>query len=312
LQNFKGSNVLKKVIFRFYYLNFNFGLSTTVKMKLFTALVLLMAFSHASIAQFYYKDVWVTKQAIAKCKAYRDNRVKSVKLTSFEADGQATEGFTCEQTVAPDFSEIATFTRSSLSPESYLLSYYDANGLLKKTVDTGDRYQSISTYEFNAKGLLQSIVNTSIQSTDNTMKEVESHQWQYDEQGKPVSMLKIKNSTDTTFIRFIMDEKGNVGEEHAMRNKLNLPAIYYYYDQGGYLTDVVRYNEQAKRLLPDYIFEYDAKGNLGSMLTVPEDSKGYQKWIYEYNEAGLRWRESCFSKQKELLGKIEYQYNFKK
>ena len=281
-------------------------------MKLFTVLVLFMALSHASTAQYYYKDVLVTKQAIAKCKAYRDNHVKSVKLLSFEADGQATEGFTCEQTVTSDFSEIATLTRSSLSAESYLLAYYDANGLLKKTVDTGDRYQSISTYQFNAKGLLQSIANTSIQSTDNAMKEVELHQWQYDENGKPLSMLKIKNNTDTTFIRFVMDEKGNVAEEHATRNKLNLPAIYYYYDENGHVTDIVRYNAQAKRLLPDYVFEYDAKGNLGSMLTVPEDSKGYQKWVYEYNDAGLRWRESCFSKQKELLGKIEYQYNFKK
>ena len=281
-------------------------------MKLFTVLVLFMALSHASTAQYYYKDVLVTKQAIAKCKAYRDNHVKSVKLLSFEADGQATEGFTCEQTVTSDFSEIATLTRSSLSAESYLLSYFDANGLLKKTVDTGDRYQSISTYQFNAKGLLQSIANTSIQSTDNAMKEVELHQWQYDENGKPLSMLKIKNNTDTTFIRFVMDEKGNVAEEHATRNKLNLPAIYYYYDENGHVTDIVRYNAQAKRLLPDYVFEYDAKGNLGSMLTVPEDSKGYQKWVYEYNDAGLRWRESCFSKQKELLGKIEYQYNFKK
>ena len=86
--------------------------------------------------------------------------------------------------------------------------------------------------------------------------------------------------------------------------------FYYYYDDNKRLTDIVRYNVKARKLLPDYIFTYYAKGQLGSMLFVQEGSTDYNKWIYEYNEKGLRTKETCFTKQKELLGKIEYDYSF--
>ena len=124
-------------------------------------------------------------------------------------------------------------------------------------------------------------------------------------------MLKIKNGRDTTFIRFILDEKGNIAEERATRNKTDLPTIFYYYDADNRLTDIVRYSLKAKRLLPDNVFEYGEGGKLSSMLVVPDGSNDYLKWLYEYNEKGLKIKESCFSRQKELLGRIEYQYSYK-
>jgi hypothetical protein len=48
-----------------------------------------------------------------------------------------------------------------------------------------------------------------------------------------------------------------------------------------------------------------------SLLAVQEGAASYQKWIYEYNDKGLRTKESCFSKERELLGHIEYQYSYK-
>ena len=124
-------------------------------------------------------------------------------------------------------------------------------------------------------------------------------------------MLKVKNGNDTTFVRFVLDEKGNVAEERAMRTKTDLPVIYYYYDTDSRLTDIVRYSLKAKRLLPDNIFEYGDDGRTSSMLVVPDGSNDYLKWLYDYNEKGLKARESCISRQKELLGKIEYQYTYK-
>jgi len=96
-----------------------------------------------------------------------------------------------------------------------------------------------------------------------------------------------------------------------VRNSTDLPVIYYYYDADNRLTDIVRYNQRAKRLLPDNIFEYGTGETLTSMLVVPDGSNDYQKWIYEYNEKGLKVKESAFNKRREFVGRIEYQYSFK-
>ena len=278
-------------------------------MKVFIGLLSLLVITRTVVAQYYYKDIILTKQISERCKIYKENAVKAVRLSSFEGTGEPTEGFVCEQTVTNNFSEISTYTHSNSSSASSLTTFYDTKGLLKKTIDTSDTYQSTTDYAYDSTGHIISITNTSLE-TDNQVKDEEQHIWKYNQNGKPSGMLKIKNGTDTTYIQFLEDEKGNVSEERAMRHKTNLPAIYYYYNNENRLTDIVRYNAKAQRLLPDYIFEYDNKGRIVSMLFVPAGSSDYQKWIYEYNERGLKWKESCFNKRKILLGRIEYQYSF--
>jgi len=277
-------------------------------MKLITGSVLLILFTQVCSAQYYYKDLVVTRQTAGQWKLYKDSKVKSVKLVSFEADGQPSEGFVCDQEVTTDFSRITTHTRSSGTPDAWILAWYSPAGLPVKIEDTSDTYQSISEYQYDPEGHITAITNTSIE-TDNHLKEVEQHFWHYDTQGKPSGMLKIKNGSDTTFVRFVADEKGNIAEERARRNKTDLPVLYYYYDSDNRLTDIVRYNVKAQRLLPATIFEYDGGGRPISMLVVPEGSNDYQKWLYEYNDKGLKTKESCFNRKKELQGRIEYSYN---
>ncbi|MBS1916856.1 MAG: hypothetical protein JST87_11305 [Bacteroidetes bacterium] len=279
-------------------------------MKSIVALLLMIFVHRIAVAQYYYKDIIVAKQLADKWKMYKKNRVKSVKLSSFEPGNQPTEGFICEQNVTPDFTQITTHTKSTYTPEDFLFSYYTTDGLLKKTLDTSDRYQTTTEYTYDNNGKITTILNTSSSAADQ-VKDVEQHVWQYDATGKATGMLKIKNNNDTTFIRFVIDEKGNIIEEHPVRNRINLPVIYYYYDENNRLTDVVRYNKQADRLLPDYVFEYNSEGLLGSMLTVSAGSNNYQKWIYQYTENGLQATEICFNKQKQMLGKIEYEYSFR-
>jgi hypothetical protein len=99
-----------------------------------------------------------------------------------------------------------------------------------------------------------------------------------------------------------------VAEENSVRRKVALPSFYYYYDAQNRLTDIVSYNVKAKRLLPLYIFEYNDDNQLSSMLVVPEGTDDYQKWIYEYNDAGLKIKETCLNKRKQILGRVEYVY----
>jgi len=271
--------------------------------------LLLVLLTNNIRAQYYYKDILLTRQTNENWKVFKENRISSVKLISLENNGAPTEGFECRQTVAGDFSAIETYTRSNSSTVSNLVAFYDPKGLLTKTVDTSDTYQSTSEYEYDAEARIISITNTSVE-TDNHLRNTEKHIWKYNQQSVPASMLKIKDDTDTTYVQFIIDEKGNITEERSVRKGNKLPVIYYYYGDANMLTDIVRYNAKAQRLLPDYIFEY-SNGRLSSMIFVPGGSSDYQKWLYQYDEKGLKKRDNCFNKRKELLGKIEYQYTYK-
>ena len=35
----------------------------------------------------------------------------------------------------------------------------------------------------------------------------------------------------------------------------------------------------------------------------------YQRWVYQYNDAGLKTKETAFNKRKQMLGRIEYAYD---
>lgn len=280
-------------------------------MKTLSSFIAMLIIAQSALAQYYYQDIIATQQVAEKWKAYKDNKVKTVNIFSFESDDKPTEGFSCNQNVRSDYSEISTHTKSDMARESTFTTYYNANGQPKKTYDTSKAYQSITEYEFDASGNISSITNSSLE-TINNIKNTEEHSWKYSADGKLSGMIKIKTGTDTTYVHFIFDEKGNLVEEHAVHNKIEAPIVFYYYDENRQLTDIVRYNPKARRLLPDYIFTYGNNGQLSSMLFVPEGSTDYNKWVYEYNEKGLRIKEVCYSKQKELLGKIEYEYTFNK
>jgi YD repeat-containing protein len=275
--------------------------------KPFSVSLLLVLLTSLCHRQYYYKDLIVTRQTADQWQRFKTGNVKAVSLSSFEASGQPSEGFQGQQDMG-NLSKIITHTRTAATPESWIIAFYTPGGWPTRIVDSSDTYRSVSEYRYDDQGQLTAVVNTSTE-TDNHLKEAEAHLWQYDAKGHPTAMLKIKGASDTTYVHLTLDDKGNVTEEHATRNRIDLPTVYYYYDDAGHLTDIVRYNRKAARLLPDYVFEYD-KDKLSTMLIVPEGSSDYQKWYYEYDEKGLKTKESCYNKQKELVGRIEYTYKF--
>lgn len=280
--------------------------------KLPIGCVFLLVIAQAGEAQYYYKDLVVNQETTDRWKLYKENQVKAVNLVSTEADGKPTEGFLGEQTITADYSRIVTHTKSAGTTDSWIITDYTPQGHILKNTDTSDTYQNVSEYRYDAQGRISSIADTSLE-TDNHFREVEVHQWTYDQAhpDKPVSMLKIKDGTDTTYVRFVIGDKGNVTEEHARRLGEELPVIYYYYDADNRLTDIVHYSVRAKRLLPMDIFEYE-NGRVSSSLIVPEEgSSFYQKWYYVYDDKGLKAKDFCYNKEKELLGSIEYQYSYK-
>jgi YD repeat-containing protein len=274
--------------------------------------LLFCGYTQTCEAQYYYKDLVVNRENSARLQRYRDNHVKAVTLNSMEKDGKPTEGFVGELQVSADYLHITTHTKTSGTADAWIITDYSTRGHLIKNTDTSDTYQNSSEYRYDDKGRVIAIIDTSLE-TDNHLKEVEQHLWSYDPAHPelPLSMLKIKNGNDTTVVQFVPDAKGNIAEERASRRGTALPTIFYYYDADNHLTDIVRYNERARRLLPIELLEYGEGGRVASALIVPEEGNSfYQKWYYEYDEKGLKVKDFCYNKEKELLGSVEYQYTF--
>lgn len=276
-------------------------------MKVISFFILSVIITISASAQFYYKDILATQDLMKKQQAYRKAQVKAVEYASFDANNQPIEGFSCQQTVASDFSSIRTVTKTSLAGTSESMSWYNQRGQLVKSVDTADGSKTNTEYKYDAANRLISIKSVSM--SPGQASNEEEHLWFYTQQGKPERALKIKNAIDTTYITFVPDEKGNVGEEKSIRKNISLPTIYYYYDEDNLLTDIVRYNSRARKLLPDYVFEYE-DNRVASMLITEEGTGDYQKWYYSYDDNGLKLQDACYSKAKTLIGRVEYDYKF--
>jgi hypothetical protein len=166
---------------------------------------------------------------------------------------------------------------------------------------------STTLYNYDDAGRLI-LIKSSSSDTAKKINETEEHHWQY--QNNQVSrMLRIKNNIDTTYVDLKLDEKGNVSEEHSLRKGIKSDPVYYYYDASNRLTDIVRFNNKARRLLPEYMFEYAPNSRqVIQKITVPANSSDYLIWRYQYDAGGLKIKEAIYDKHKALTGKIEYQY----
>jgi antitoxin component YwqK of YwqJK toxin-antitoxin module len=264
--------------------------------------------SLSASAQYYYKDIIGTNETAETMKLYQQHKVNRVVLNSYDGDGTKSDAFYVEQTFLPQSNILRTITRSGVTTESVLTTYINANGKVAKTVDSTSGLVSTSVYNYNADGSLQSVLQSSIDSA-NAFSQFEDHIWQY-ENGKVSRLLRIKNKKDTITLAFKLDEDGNIAEETSIRNGIASEPVYYYYDDQNRLTDIVRYNNKVKKLLPEYMFEYSPTNQVLQRITVPSNSSEYTIWRFQYDKRGLKIREAIYNKQKQLNGKIEYIYSF--
>ncbi|AXY72638.1 hypothetical protein D3H65_01020 [Paraflavitalea soli] len=286
----------------------NKHLFVSSSMKTTILILLIGSFVMSAQGQHYYNDLVVTREQMKKRGVWLQQKVRSVRFNSLDGNNQPIEGFKCEQNVKNNFTEIVTETTTTLAGTSVNTATFNTAGQLIKTTDTAEGNKTEINYTYDANNRITNIVSLSFSPGNYISKE--QHLWFYDASGKPVRMEKIKNNSDTTHITILPDEKGNPGEEKSLRQGQPLPTVYYYYDDKDRLTDIVRYNNRAKRLLPDYIFEYDDQDRLSSMLVTVEGTGDYQKWHYSYDAKGLKVLDACYSKTKVLIGKVEYKYQF--
>ncbi len=277
-------------------------------MRTILTLFILMIF-HSISAQYYYKDILGTKESKQLFDKYRSLKVRSVIINSFEEDGTKSENFICEQIYTPSNRSLKTNTKSGVTNESVLISYYDENGMLTQTADSSTSIVSKSFYVYNDDKSLRSLKNISTE-TSKQFSEISEHHWFYDTKGRPLKMIRTTNVIDTVLVDFITDDSGNIAEERSYKKGKIYSTVFYYYDIKNRLTDIVRYNQKAKKLLPDYMFEYAESDQIIQKITVPANNSNYQIWRYQYNTNGLRIKEALYDKNKKLTGKIEYQYKY--
>lgn len=263
----------------------------------------------SSKAQYYYKDIIGTQNINQMIKLYRDNKVVEVEATGFDGDGMKNSDFSEIHDFSPDHDllKISTRNKTSIDRQNYR---FENRGLLSSISDTSSAGISTTTYKYDNNNNPVEIKNIVTDSED-SIYENEVHDWFYNGQGKPLRMLRIINGNDTTEVRFTLDDKGNVIEELPFVRNKSGEKIYYYYDDKGRLTDIVRYNTKARRLLPDYMFEYSPNSQvIQKITTLSTIGLGYLIWRYAFDEKGLKTKEATFNRDKVMTGKIEYSYRF--
>lgn len=268
--------------------------------------IICITICSSSFSQYYYNDIIANEQSNKQYQLLKSNKIKNIKVNSYDADNQASQGFLLDQEFTPDYRKLITTSATATGAVSSLTTFYE-NNKVKRTDEITKGVQTKSEYVYDDKARIQSITST---STDTALKSnsVEAHIWFYNANNQPVQMLKIKNNTDTMRIEMLLDEHGNVIEEHWKRRTINLETYYYYYNDKNQLTDIVRFNKRVQKLLPDFLFEYDTNGRINQMIQVPAGSSNYTIWQYTYNDKGLRQQEICSNKQKQLVGKVVYSY----
>lgn len=260
----------------------------------------------SSNAQYYFKDILNTLQLNKEFSILKEQQIKNIKLKSFEDNDEPSEGFFCEKKINKNYSQSEMISKSYITGQSLLVTDYNADGRIIKTTNSTPTTNNITQYEYDGKGKL-TMLRTITSADADSIQITETHEYTYNDEGKPVKMLRKKNNQLLSTIIFLTDDKGNIVEENVEGNSSD-KKYFYYYDDKNLLTDVVHYNELAKRLLPDYMFEYNALDEPKQMISIDESGRNYFIWKYAYNDKQLPEIQKCYSKEKRLLGTIEYEY----
>lgn len=270
-------------------------------------LLLVCMFSVSVHAQYYYKDIWNNQQLVKEFNILKNDNLKTIKIKSFEDDDQPSEGFFCEKKINKNYTQSQMISKSNVTGQSLLVSDYNTNGQPVKTTEETPTTTNITNYQYDQNNQLKTIQIVT-KGDDDSESITETHEYFYDEKGRSLKMLRKKGNNLISTIHFVSDANGNIIEENVEGNSATDKKYYYYYDDKNRLTDVVHYNERAKRLLPNYMYEYDALNQPKQMISTEEGGSNYFIWKYTYNDKNLRETEKCFSKERRLLGTIEYEY----
>jgi hypothetical protein len=272
-------------------------------------LTITLLFPAALYSQYYYNDILDARSIGERMKNYISQKVKTITATGYDGRGAKTSDFNEWQEIDAAKKTLKITTRNRQQVNRQYFSFDNQFRLLSITDSSGD-IKSTTAYIYDNNGNIISI-KTNIKDSLQDFSEIVEHQYIYNASGKPEKLWRIINGSDSSEYRFTVEENKNVADEQLYRRGVGSNPIYYYYDYKNRLTDIVRYNKKAKRLLPTHMFEYDESGRVIQKMTIlSSNNPDYLIWRYLYNDKELKTKEALFNKQKELTGRIEYVYTF--
>ena len=264
-------------------------------------------------AQYFYNDILGSAQTERMMKTYREQKVRQVSAAGFDENNvQATDFVEFHE--VKEGGQALRITNRSRGDHSVTTHRFDAGGRLESTTDSSALQVSTLRYSY-AGGRIHRLENTTLDATGD-YRIVETHTWSFDGEGRPTKMIRVLSGNDyprpdTLEIRFVPDDEGNTGDEVTYRGTRETGRIYYYYDDRGRVTDIVRFNEKLQRLMPDVMFEYDENDRVIQKITTTSDrTVAYLIWRFLFDARGLKTKEAVFDNNKQLKGKIEYSYLF--
>jgi antitoxin component YwqK of YwqJK toxin-antitoxin module len=256
-------------------------------------------------AQYYYNDVVDLKASNNIYANLLKNNIHEVSAISMGSDNTPTAGFLYSKILKNNATLALTHTELETGGVTNDYDTY-ANGRLVRSSDSADNVLTTVEYTYDNDGKILT-VQTRTDDTAMNVHSTEIHKWFYSG-NNPDSMIKIKDRTDTTVVRLVKDENGNIAEEIWMKKGRMVEHYFYYYNDKNQLTDIVRFNNKAQQMLPDFLLEYNDKGIISQITQVPQGSSDYVIWQYVYDERGLKIKDVLYDKRKELLGTVIYTY----
>ncbi len=274
-------------------------------MKKFLILFIVAQIATTVHAQYYYNDILTVQKLNTEYTSQKSSGFHVVDLKSFEDDNTPSEGFFCVKKFNSDFSTSSMISKSYITGESVINATY-SNGRIVKSVTETPTSSNTTNYEYDSTGNLVQVKVNTVGSVDSaTFSEIRNYE--YNSKGGLVKMSRLKNGKQVAVFDFKKDDHDNIIEETPEKNSAGR-MYYYYYDENNRLSDIVHFNDIAKKLLPDYMFLYDVNGVLKQMISVDESGRNYYIWKYSFTSSGLPEIQKCYSKEKRLLGTIQYEY----
>lgn len=261
-------------------------------------------------AQYYYRDIHNTQQTEANLALLKQNKITSQLVQSLEPNGETDNDFKCQRYISSNYRQMRSVTQSQATGYSVMTSYFSVKGKLTKTVDSTKNSITSTLYLYDRKTGLISDIQIIARAREGKYRLSETRTYVHDTLGHLTKMIHTRGEyrTDTSIVLFTTNELGHVTEEMETGRGMHSQRIFYRYNSDSLLTDIVRYSPSRKKLLPDYMFEYDEQKRLVQMVTVNIETAVYTIWKYNYNKQGLPEKENCYGRDNELLGMIKYKY----
>jgi hypothetical protein len=262
-------------------------------------------FINSLLGQYYLNDIIGLRTSQEKYQLMRKNKIKKITANSIEADGSSTKGFILIQELQTDGKKMVTSIANATSPLEKITNFYELSKL-KRTIVNRSTIETKTDYGYDEKGLLNRIISTTVDSIQKNPIS-ETHIWQYHPNGVPAQMMKWGDGIDTVTVNFVTDSSGMIIEEYWLKKGKKIETYYYYYTKNQ-LTDVVRFNIKANRLIPDFVYEYNQENQLTNMVQVSFNGSAVVHWTYTYHANGLRETETARDKAKNIIAKITYSF----